>query len=343
MIKQRSAKYVRTLVYIDEPQLILLRAHKTNVIAVAVPPTTTDESLFFATTVLPNDLDKYMEGSVDLRYLFTYPTKRSHFYFDLNKMDSDGRIDMSVWTGDLKEEYLPAPRFFSNMHTESEPDGGEEVSTATETLLVDGEWDMPEFGAFYSKYSDIYYFISISDMYMQEMTPTNMKKYIKEAFSEPPYRGGSSYLHLFDRLPRATRRQDRLRMDKIQYASPGFVDVNGDSETFREVEFLVKNYISNRKEIRQKYNDLYKFLSKMKLLNIPAQNFDRNNTLSPFIQRSTISLAESLKISNYDAISELANGNTLIVAKLILALQRRIEETARFFAQGRVSFADKSS
>lgn len=54
---------------------------------------------------------------------------------------------------DIPERFLPQTRFFLENHTEEF--GGAEPRADVENLLVDGAWDMPEFGKFYQIYSNI--------------------------------------------------------------------------------------------------------------------------------------------------------------------------------------------
>ena len=226
MAHRRSAIYVRTLVYMDEPHLLLLKSFKTNVIALAVasPP---EEAKFIATTVSGRDLEAYIDGHVDLRYLFTYPSQRSTYTFNLMKM-VDNKVMMSPFEGKIPEQDLPSPRFFSTSHTEESEDLA--GPTHTQKLEVDGEWDMPDFGEFYSRYSDVYYFLSASHAFTDENVDTEKRRAIKKAFAQTPFKGGFSYVNFYATLPAAVPRSERLRMDRIKYESPGYVDVNGDSE-----------------------------------------------------------------------------------------------------------------
>ena len=83
---RRPATYVATLVYADEPQVIWLQSGSATLIAVAIPHENRRRSQFLATTTLPNDWSSYVEGNVDLRYLFTFPSRRLTYVFDLATM-----------------------------------------------------------------------------------------------------------------------------------------------------------------------------------------------------------------------------------------------------------------
>lgn len=331
---QRSATYVRTLVYMDEPHLLLLKSYKTNVIALAVacPP---EQAKFIATTVSTKDMEAYTDGHVDLRYLFTYPNQRITYTFDLMKM-TNNKVMMSPFEGQIPEAYLPSPRFFSTSHTEEEEDFAGPVHT--QTLEVDGEWDMPDFGEFYSRYSDVYYFLSASHAFTDEGVDTEKKKAIKKAFVHTPFKGGFSYVHFYATLPAAIPRAERLRMDKIKYESPGYVNVNGDSDTFAETETIIRSFLTNRAELRKIYEQFHSFLSKGRYLQMSAEEFQGDDSAYAYINHMAASLAEKLSIPSLDTVRSLVENNPLAFAKIILSLYRRLDEASRFFAQGRINF-----
>jgi hypothetical protein len=207
-----------------------------------------------------------------------------------------------------------------------------------EKLDVDGEWDMPDFGEFYSRYSDVYYFLSTTNTFTDESRPIEKRKKIKETFTTTPFRGGFSYVNFYSGLPVALSRQERLRMDKIKYESPGYVDVHGDGDTFSETEALVRSFLDNRVQLREMYNRLHEYLSKNNYLVMAGQNFLPNDPAATFIDHHATQIAEVLGLPNIDTVKSLVENNSLVFAKIILSLYRRIKETAQFFAQGRMNF-----
>jgi hypothetical protein len=318
----------------DEPLLIQLKSHKSSLLALAVP-SPKDKALYVATTVSAKDLTAYFDGHLDLRYLFTFPSNRSVYIFDLMAM-KDGRVMMDPFESKLPEKYLPAPRFFSTSHTHD--DSEKMPPSDVEKLDVDGEWDMPDFGEFYSRYSDVYYFLSTTNTFTDESRPIEKRKKIKETFTTTPFRGGFSYVNFYSGLPVALSRQERLRMDKIKYESPGYVDVHGDGDTFSETEALVRSFLDNRVQLREMYNRLHEYLSKNNYLVMAGQNFLPNDPAATFIDHHATQIAEVLGLPNIDTVKSLVENNSLVFAKIILSLYRRIKETAQFFAQGRMNF-----
>ena len=133
-------------------------------------------------------------------------------------------------------------------------------------------------------------------------------------------------------------RPERLTLDAIQYASPGDVKMNGDADLFDEVRELVENYLSSRGNITEAYNELRKYLSELKFLTMPAERFDTNGAHAIPIMAKAEALSGLLGLNNFDEIKTLCLDNALVVAKITMALQRRIESASAYFAQGRMAF-----
>ncbi|TXN65357.1 hypothetical protein [Methylobacterium sp. WL6] len=335
MANKRSAEYVSTLVYLDGPQLIKLKAHKTTIVAMAIP-CAENESLFIATSVTQKNWVSYLDGHVDLRFLFTFADIRTNYTFDLLKLKKN-KITMLPWEGNIGGQYLPEPRFFASNHTEEDIEA-EQEETYSETLQVDGEWDMPDFGSFYSRYSDVYYFLSSAGEYEDEETPEDLKNNIRNAFRDKAFKGGFSYVHFFDAISRNRARTTRLAVDKIKYESPGYINVNGEKTAFKTSKDTILGYLSNRKLAREAYKDIYVYLSKARLLKTAGQDFPTNHPQAAFIKAAGYRLANEIGIPNLDGLFQLVEQNALVFTKVIMSFCRRIEEASRFIAQGRVNF-----
>lgn len=336
MAKQRrKAKYEATLIYMDEPQLIALTAGKAPVLAVAVPDEDQSVARFLAVTLSPTNWESYLEGNTDLRFLFTYPRTRLLYYFDLMKLKNN-----EVWlepAGEhVPEEHLPLARLFSSEHTEeyelpARPNDEEKI-------IIDGEWDMSEFGAFYQKYADIYAFIASTSNWHNPSCADSEKKRIATTFRTKPFEGGSSYVHFYRGLSSGLSRRQRPALESIQYNSPGKVKIKGIDDIFSNVEFLIKNYLENRKEIIKIYGDLHSYLSKGKYLKLSGNSYDVHDPSSRYINHKSNQLSAALGKIDYGSVYELCNRNPLVCAKIILSLCRRIEDAAEYFAQGRMSY-----
>jgi len=335
MSKRRSAKIETTLVYFDGPQLISLFASKTRLVAVGIPKKPTETSPFLAVSVQTKDWEKYLEGTVDLRYLFTIPKVRRHYMFDLDTAE-DNRVWMKLYEDEIDETYLPSPKFFSSSHTEDT--NTPMHATDTERLLVDGEWELTDFGQFQQKFSDMYAFLASTSIWRDKSRDKSLRRKVVDAFLDRPFKGGFSYVHLFRDLENCLPRGMRLNLDKISYASPGYVDVFGEQYVFDDLTKILMNFGRNREALKEKYTAFYRFLSKGGYLAMSGSDFELQPTASKVIRARARELAKDMLAPNYKEVLALSNGNVLVAAKVVLAFYRRLSDASNYFAQGRISY-----
>lgn len=336
---RRSAKFEATLVYVDEPQLICLMAGNSRILAVAIPEEDLSKSMFLATTVSKRDWEKYIEGVVDLRYLFTYPT-RVQYTFDLYGM-VDGKVMMNPVVGDTDGSFLPLPGFFSSNHTEDYDYNIGAKASDVETLLIDGEWELTDFGQFQQKFSDIYAFLISTQDWTSQSVATPMLKRIKSAFLNRPFQGGFSYVHLFRDLNDNVPRSEKLNLSKIQYASPGSVEIYGRDDVFDRIHEIIPNFLQNRIEIGRKYSDFYKFLSRNKYLQMSGDHFSKDDAMTKYFISEAEGLSRLMMAPDFDAVWQLTDENALVASKVVLSFYRRLAEAATYFGQGRIAYEDE--
>lgn len=335
--RRRRAVFEADLVIIDEPQLFVLTAGKSKVIALAVPEVYIEGEDFdhIAASVTAKNWDRYISGYVDLRYLFTYPFQRTLYVFHSRAMH-EGTVMLRPVEAEFSESLLPSHGFFSSSHTEDY--GSVEQASDEEQLFIDGEWQLNEFGAFYQKYSDIYFFSAAIKNSERGDFPQVFKGKIQNAFSRKPFKGGSSYMHMFDELQDCLPRGEKLSLEGIEYNSPGDVRMNGVSEHFASIEKLISNFTIHRNKIREAHRALREYMTKHQLLAMSATRYQALQDHDDDLLKGAKNLSAALNIDAFSTISNLCNDNALVIAKVMLAIFRRVEAASRFFAEGRMSF-----
>jgi len=337
--KKRRAKYVSTLVYVDEPQLILLESKKTKIIAMAID-LGGHEFPFMAATMTDVDWRKYKRGSVDLRYLFAFARLRRLYKFDLGELNLNTGLLMEPWPADLPvANFLPDSRFFVRDHTEPLPIV--QSASALQHFALDGAWGLPDFASFYNKISDIYAFISAIAKFKSAQTSYDEKRSIISAFAHHPFRGGFSYVNLFDHLERLLGSGDSLQVQSIRYASAGYVNVKGNRSVFAEIQEFINIFSNKNEEIGKQYNKLYKYLADGDFLAQDSAALERTSPeILKLIRDEAKTLAHMMSFAEFDLMDTFADRNEVVLAKIIMAFYRRIEQSFMFFAQGRVEFGD---
>lgn len=116
--KSMKAKIEQIMFYYDEPQLVRLLSHdNTNVIAVAVFRDGMTNPYF--AVIIDNSLWKdYLQEKVDLRHLFENPIDGNYYFFDWNRQDKDGFVDLVPASNEEAKnpEYWLGQGFYSVDH-----------------------------------------------------------------------------------------------------------------------------------------------------------------------------------------------------------------------------------
>lgn len=328
-----NVKLLSPLVCNDDLQVAVLSNKRSKFIAVAVP----DESdtRFVVTSVTPDHLKAYLAEVVDLRYLFTYPHKRSSFYCHI--VNFTDKIQLTRHDAQIQDDHLPERGFFSRFHTHEFVE--EPIPEGSEVLKLDGQWELFDFARFQAKFSDIYAFLAALKNVIDGTVEERIRSGIRGAFLGKPLKGGGSYGSLFSDLSYFVPSNEKLSLRRIKKASPGEMELRGEAKLFDETEVHVINYLQNRSAIEPAYKALHGLLHTNNLLRLDVAKFESNTPIGAQILALALSLAQLHKMPNTKEIHTLCGSNALATTKVVLAFHRRVEGAAEFFAQGRVSFA----
>jgi hypothetical protein len=338
--KLPTARFVQVLEYMDGPQSVLLeRSNDCKIVSVAIEKDGYKYP-FFGAAISFDQWERYRNGLLDIRFLFMLPRWKEWYIFDLDAL-VDGKLVLHKAAKDefAESEYVPEPGFFSYDHSESIK-APEVQGLSIKNYSTDGIWDLPDFTEFYSRITDIYLFILSLRKYVLPGTSIETKMTIKEAFAGPPLRGGSSYVNLYSGLVHAQSSDDRIHVQKIQYASPGEVNVKGINEIFLEMSRYLEIFSENYQLLKQEYVRMHKFLSKSNLLRVSSEDFDNENPMAKIVFLEADRFACSLGLEERELIYELSGSNSLKFIKILLAHFRRMESYFMFFAEGRIKWPE---
>lgn len=340
--KEKSARYVATLVYVDEPQVVLLdHGDDSKIVAVAI------EKEGFEYPVLGAEIShtqwiRYRRQFVDLRYLFDWPRWKKWYLFDLNQMSDDNKIPLSLANiADYRnQKYLPARGFFSEKHTEVSQEDVH-VNLAIQKYKIDGAWEPLDLSVFFARIYDLYAFFVGINKFGSAKTSTVKKRDFLDAIMLHPLRGGASYVNLYADLREFLEFEERLTMSKIVKQSPGYFDIEGKADTLRDVSAAYLNFVEHYDELKKQYDVLHKFLSQMGLLKDPDR-FEPKGPVADQIRDYSQAYATLIGL-DYAIVHRVGGQNGLKTAKILLAHWRRLDRYFQFFAEGRVTLSRDGS
>jgi hypothetical protein len=331
----RTAKFVQTLIFYDQPQLILLKSDKgTDIIAVAISRSDM-EYPFFGCEVRPSTFARYLEGKADLRYLLDDAIRRKYYFLDLQDSDEED-IPLIPAKPDEAQNlaYWPLTGAFSRSHTFLYGVTSH-LDTATKTFKIDGNWSASDFARFHGKISNLYAIMVVLSN-METSHAEIEKRYIKDSIQRRFWAGGGSYVGFYDDLFNHVRSLRPLDVEKIEYASPGEIALSGDSAALSDIDRIVEKFENNHRIFQSEHNRLHAILAREKLLRPRGRERFSTPALAERVRQDTAAFAEAMTINKTEEIYEACDRNSLIFCKVILSIYRRANELYLFHAEGRV-------
>ncbi len=340
--KESSGKYVSTLVYVDEPQVVMLdHGDDAKIIGVAIEKEGYDYP-FLGAEISFSQWQRYIRGFVDLRYLFLLPRWKRWYLFDLADQDDHDRIPLErADKADFKnEKYLPSHGFWARAHTEEDPIFEASTETVSQRFLIDGTWDPPDISLFFARINDLYSFFLGIGKFLSTDTTHEQKRALIGAFTENTLHSGFNYVNFYGDLKGLVGFGERLAMPAIVKQSPGYVNVEGKATTLKEVADALANFDKTQEDLKSEYKMLYGFLQKSKLLKkVNADRLEKNDAISKYIREHNQTFAKALGV-DLKPIDRLTGHNALSTAKILLSYHRRLERYHLFFVEGRVKASD---
>jgi hypothetical protein len=334
--KDTGAKLVQLLEYMDGPQAVLLeRTADRKIVAVAISKSGMHYP-FFGAGISFDQWDRYRRGFLDLRYLFMHPRWKEWFVFELPQESGKSvALERAEKDAFAEQNYVPEAGFFSYDH--SEPiDVPHAEGLVTQKYRTDGKWDLPDFGEFYNKITDLYVFFLSLRKFVSDEVSTDEKRKIRQSFVDHPLRGGISYVNLYAGLHSAQQFQDRLVVGRLKYGSPGEVDVKGRPDVFNDMMVAFEKIEEQYDQVRDSYYQIHEYLRKSNLLKRDPEKFDSNDPVGRYIRDRANDFAKELSIENPKLIYDLTDKNALKYIKVLLAHFRRLDRYFLFFEEGRV-------
>lgn len=333
--KAATAKYVGTLVYLDEPQVIFLdHGDDAKIIGVAIEREGLTHG-FLGAEIDFKQWERYRRQFVDLRYLFLLPRWRKWYLFDLANLKDDKTVALVKAGAEVyrDEQYLPAHGFFAREHTEPMEAIGSALGA--QRYLIDGNWDPADLSLFFGRINDLYSFFLGIKKFASRHTTLEQKQGLIRAFTDNSLHSGFNYVNFFGDLRGLVGYDERLAMGSIVKQSPGFVDVEGKPETLAEITDAFAAYNQNSEVLEDQYNSFHSYLSRMKLLKRASDRFDKTGSVAKSIKEKNQEFAANLEL-DYATIDKLTGSNALVTAKILLSYHRRLKRYQMFFAEGRV-------
>ena len=189
-------------------------------------------------------------------------------------------------------------------------------------IRLDKRWELKDLSVVTKEYVQLYSFYYV-------VNRVAAGQYVDLDFSTYPWGGGYSVINFFQKSYGLTHKDHRLQVSRIQYASPGFIELTGVIGVAADVSTLVTALCASALAINKTYDAIVSSYHKRKLGSIKIKEAEAKLTRDDidFIQYSVKTLAKEFKLSpeQVEAIRKISNKNELVQLKMLLALYRRAE------------------
>ena len=202
------------------------------------------------------------------------------------------------------------------------------LETTAVRLRLERRWAFEELTDAARDYIQLYGFSYsiLSDL------PLVRRREVEFVYSRYPWRGGFSTINFFHQLFRRIPPELQPQIQRIQYASPGFIDLAALVEVATAVSAIVTT-ISGAIIIANKaYRDIQKGLTDHKLtqLDISKKEFELTRDQFSFCKSAVEELVPTLGLTKEQEIllKSRSQNNPLMMLKILMSVFRRAEALA---------------
>lgn len=195
-------------------------------------------------------------------------------------------------------------------------------------INLDERWSLEDFSVFSKQYIQVYGFFFA----LRKLSEVDS---IME-FERMPWLGGASVVHFFTGMKNHIHPDLLPNVQKIQYASPGFMELSAIVEVADDIKNLVLAMCSTVGSIATTYHVIHSQYRSRQLAQKKMRELE-NSEDKNFVRSSVLELHEQLNLSPQQVVSlsKISKGDQLVELKMLMAMYRRAKPIADLQAQNK--------
>ena len=215
------------------------------------------------------------------------------------------------------------------------------LEAKTTQLALDGRWGLEELSDATKGYIQLYGFAYslIPDL------PTARREEIDYIYGKFPWRGGYSTVNFFNQLFHKIPPKLRPEVQRIQYASPGFIELTEYLPVAVTVAGIVISVCKSLGSVHNLYRSIQKASIEHKLskINLAKEDIDLQQRQITFCENASKSLANAFGLTEAQErlIDQKVRSNPVMKLKILLSVFRRVEPLAKKQAEGKLKVTGK--
>jgi len=212
-------------------------------------------------------------------------------------------------------------------------------------VRLDGRWNLEELSEATKDYTQLYGFAYslLSDL------PTTSREEIDYIYGKFPWRGGYSTVNFFNQLFHKIPPKLRPEVERIQYASPGFIELSELLLVAASVAGIVQSVCAAIDSAHKTYRKIQKGSVDHKLakINLTKEQLDLTQRQITFCEIASKSLVNLLGLT--EAQEQLLDqkvqgqGREIMKLKILLSVFRRVEPLAKKQSKGKIEITGDES
>lgn len=215
------------------------------------------------------------------------------------------------------------------------------LEAKTTQLGLDGRWGLEELSETTKDYIQLYGFAYslVPDL------PNARREEIDYIYGKFPWRGGYSTVNFFNQLFHKIPPKLRPEVRRIQYASPGFIELSELLAVAVTVAAIVATVCKSLNSVHDLYRSIQKASVDHQLskINLAKEDLELKQRQITFCENASKSLAKAFGLTEAQEklIDEKVLGNPVMKLKILLSVFRRVEPLARKQAEGKLTVTGK--
>lgn len=216
-----------------------------------------------------------------------------------------------------------------------------QLEAKTTQLGLDGRWGLDELSDTTKDYIQLYGFAYslIPDL------PTARREEIDYIYGKFPWRGGYSTVNFFNQPFHKIPTKLRPEVQRIQYASPGFIELT----ELLIVAVTIAGIVTTVCKSLGSVHDLYRSIQKASIdhelskINLAKEDLDLKQRQITFCESASKSLAKAFGLTDVQEqlIDQKVQNNPVMKLKILLSVFRRVEPLAKKQAEGKLKVTGK--
>jgi hypothetical protein len=201
-------------------------------------------------------------------------------------------------------------------------------------LKLDGRWALEELSDVTKDYIQLYGFAYS----LTPGLPLARREELDYIYAKFPWRGGYSTVNFFNQLFHKIPHQLRPQIQRIQYASPGFIELSLLLSAAVTVAGIVRATCFSINKAHDTYRNIQKASVDHELskINLAKQRLDLTRQQQAFCREASKDLVQLFNLSEEQValIDQRTEANPAMKLKILLSVYRRVEPLAEQQVQG---------